>query len=53
MSWLPRISRFGTFISERTFEAEGRVLKIVVGPFVIELCFARIDRVFLRENGDD
>lgn len=46
MRWLPRISFQGTCIAAREYEAEGSLIQLCWGPFVIELTFARIDRTY-------
>lgn len=52
MNWLPHFYTFGTCLAERDFEAEGRGIQIVVGPFVFEVSLSKIDRDFREEHAD-
>lgn len=50
--WLPVITRGGTCMADRDWEAEGWFVQIRWGRFVIELQLATIDREFGEEPAD-
>lgn len=44
--WLPLIEIQGSCIAASGYEAEGRVITIRWGKFIVELGFLKVDRIY-------
>ncbi|PTR11800.1 MULTISPECIES: hypothetical protein [unclassified Novosphingobium] len=50
--WLPSIEVQGSCIGASDYEAEGHVIVIRWGKFIVELGFLKVDRIYAEEPSD-